>query len=48
MTSTGLSYLMNYCPIFYGSSWDWVGTEDLLKNFWVDFILKSCKKCENT
>ena len=39
---------MNYCPIIYGSSWDWVGTEDLLENFKVDFILKSYKKCVNT
>ena len=39
---------MNYYPIFYGSSCDWVVTEDLLKNFKVDFNLKSYKKCVNT
>ena len=46
--SIRVSVLKNYCPIFYGSSWDWVGTEDLLENFKVDFNLKSYKKCVNT
>ena len=46
--SIRVSVLRNYCPIFYGSSCDWVVTEDLLENFKVDFNLKSYKKCENT
>ena len=25
--SIRVSDLKNYCPIFYGSSWNWVGTE---------------------
>ena len=40
--------LKNYCPIFYGRSRNWVETEDMFKNFQVDFILKSYKKCDNT
>jgi hypothetical protein len=31
--SIGVSVLMNYCPIFYGRSGNWVGTEDMLENF---------------
>jgi len=27
--SIRVSVLMNYCPIFYGSSGNWVGTEDM-------------------
>jgi len=27
--SIRVSVLMNYYPIFYGSSWNWVGTEDM-------------------
>ena len=27
--SIRVSVLMNYCPIFYGSSWNWVGTENM-------------------
>ena len=46
--SIRVSVLRNYCPIFYGRSWNWVGTEDMFEYFWVDFILKSYKKCDNT
>ena len=28
-----VSVLMNYCPIFYRRSGNWVETEDLLENF---------------
>ena len=35
---------MNYCLIFYGISRIWVEFKDMLKNFEVDFILKSYKK----
>jgi len=31
--SIRVSVLRNYCPIFYGRSWNWVGTEDMLENF---------------
>ena len=31
--SIHVSVLKNYCPIFYGSSWDWVGIEDMLEYF---------------
>ena len=31
--SIRVSVLKNYCPIFYGSSWDWVGIEDMLEYF---------------
>ena len=39
---------MNYCPIFYGRSCTWVVHRDMFEYFWVDFILKSYKKCDNT
>ena len=26
--SMRVSGLKNYCPIFYGSGWNWVGTEE--------------------
>ena len=43
--SIRVSVLKNYCPIFYGISRIWVEFKDMLKNFEVDFILKSYKKC---
>ena len=46
--SIRVSVLKNYCPIFYGISRIWVEFKDMLKNFEVDFILKSYKKCDNT
>ena len=45
--SRQLKIKKNYCPIFYRRSRNWVETEDMLKNFQVDFILKSYKKCDN-
>ena len=46
--SIRVSVLKNHCPIFYGISRIWVEFKDILKNFEVDFILKSYKKCDNT
>ena len=31
--SIRVSDLMNYCPIFYGSSRNWVETEDINQNY---------------
>ena len=46
--SIRVSGLKNYCPIFYGTSGNWVVIKDMFEYFELDFILKSYKKCENT
>jgi len=43
--SIRVSVLRNYCPIFYGRRCTWGVHKDMFEYFWVDFILKSYKKC---
>ena len=43
--SIRVSDLKNYCPIFYGRRCKWGVNKDMSKNYQVDFILESYKKC---
>ena len=43
--SIRFSGLKSYCPVFYRKSSACAVHKDMFKNFWVDFILKSYKKC---
>ena len=43
--SIRVSVLKNYCPIFYGTSSNWVVIKDMFRYFRVDCILKYNKKC---
>ena len=43
--SIPVSVLKNYCPIFYGTSGNWVVIKDMFSYFKVDCILRYNRKC---
>ena len=40
-----VSVLKDYCPIFYGTSGNWVVIKDMFSYFKVDCILRYNRKC---